>query len=134
MKNGKTKAMPVIGGGDWNHFTALRQYLSNLPVKHEINELQLTAILGNAHTHTHTQTHTAGSANVKARNIFRGRNNITCSTNCKYRTAATPVPYPEIFFRGGGGVQQIKLTEGRANRDLGGGSPLVRGSAQFANG
>jgi hypothetical protein len=25
--------------------------------------------------------------NVKVQNIFHGRNNITCSTNCKYRTA-----------------------------------------------
>jgi hypothetical protein len=36
-----------------------------------------------------------------------------------------------IFF---GEVQQIQLrTEGRENGDLGGGSPLVRGSTQFAN-
>jgi hypothetical protein len=34
-------------------------------------------------------TQTAESANVKVQNIFHGRNNITCSTNCKYRTAAT---------------------------------------------
>ena len=33
--------------------------------------------------------HTAGSADVKVQNIFYGRNNITCGTNCKYRTAAT---------------------------------------------
>jgi len=26
--------------------------------------------------------------NVKVQNIFHGRNNNTCSTNCKYRTAA----------------------------------------------
>jgi hypothetical protein len=25
--------------------------------------------------------------NVKVQNIFHGRNNITCSTECKYRTA-----------------------------------------------
>ena len=31
---------------------------------------------------------TPGSANVKVQNIFHGRNNITCSTNCKYRTDA----------------------------------------------
>jgi hypothetical protein len=44
-----------------------------------------------------------------------------------------PVAYPGIFFEGWGG-QQIQLrTEGRENGDLGGGSPLVRGSAQFAN-
>jgi len=32
-------------------------------------------------------TQTAGSANVKVQNIFHGRNNITCSANCEYRTA-----------------------------------------------
>jgi len=32
---------------------------------------------------------TAGSANVRIQNIFHGRNNITCSTNSKYRTVAT---------------------------------------------
>jgi hypothetical protein len=42
------------------------------------------------------------------------------------------VVYRGIFSRG---VQQIHLmTEVRENGDLGGGSPLVRGSAQFANG
>jgi hypothetical protein len=40
--------------------------------------------------------------------------------------------YPGIFFRGV--FQQIQLRiEGRQNGDLGGGSPLVRGSTQFAN-
>jgi len=38
------------------------------------------------------------------------------------------VAYPGILF-GGGGFQQIQLkTEDRENGDLGGGSPLVRGS------
>jgi hypothetical protein len=37
-----------------------------------------------------------------------------------------------MYFGGGG--QQIQLrTEGRENGDLGGSSPLVRGSTQFAN-
>jgi hypothetical protein len=39
-------------------------------------------------------THTVESANVKVQNIFHGRNNITSSTNCKYRTAATLYVYP----------------------------------------
>jgi hypothetical protein len=40
---------------------------------------------------------------------------------------------PRNFFSWG--VQQIQLrTECRENGDLGGGSPLVRGSAEFANG
>jgi hypothetical protein len=43
------------------------------------------------------------------------------------------VAYPGILFGGGGGVQQTQLrTEGRENGGLGSGSPLVRGSAQFA--
>jgi hypothetical protein len=41
-----------------------------------------TAILGTAHKLRE------GSAAVNVRNIFRGRNNITSNTNCKYRTAA----------------------------------------------
>ena len=34
-------------------------------------------------------TDTLGSANVNVQNIFPMKNNITCSTDCKYRTAAT---------------------------------------------
>ena len=42
--------------------------------------------------------------------------------------------YPGILFREGGGVQQIQLrTEDRENGDLGGGSPLVRGSGGSCN-
>ena len=32
--------------------------------------------------------HTAGSADVKVQNIFNMGNNMTCSTDCTYRTAA----------------------------------------------
>ena len=35
------------------------------------------------------RTHTAGSADVKVQNILHVRNNITCSTDCKYTTAVT---------------------------------------------
>jgi len=42
------------------------------------------------------------------------------------------VAYPGMLF--GGGVQQIQLrTEDRVNGDLGGGSPLVRGSGGSCN-
>jgi len=34
-------------------------------------------------------THIKESDNVQVQNIFNGSNNITCSTNCKYGTAAT---------------------------------------------
>jgi len=34
-------------------------------------------------------TRTTESANVKVQNILHMQNNITCSTNCEYTTAAT---------------------------------------------
>ena len=59
---------------------SLRQYLSNVTEKHEIKKLQKTAIL---------DMHTSGeSTNVKVQNRFHRQNNIACSTNCKYWTAA----------------------------------------------
>jgi hypothetical protein len=41
--------------------------------------------------------------------------------------------YPGIFFRGGGSTYSVK-GRGKIEQRSGGGSPLVRGSAQFANG
>jgi len=38
---------------------------------------------------TKKQPHTSESTNLKEVNIFHTWNNITCSTNCRYRTAAT---------------------------------------------
>jgi hypothetical protein len=37
--------------------------------------------------------------NVKVRNIFCVRSNVTCNTNCKYRIAATPYPINMVCFR-----------------------------------
>jgi hypothetical protein len=50
MWNAKTKAIPVIIGATGNISKSFRKYLSNLPGKHEVKELQKTAILGTAHT------------------------------------------------------------------------------------
>jgi hypothetical protein len=47
--NVKAKVMPVIIGATETISKSLRQYLSNIPGKHEIKELQHTAILGTAH-------------------------------------------------------------------------------------
>ena len=46
----KAKVTPVIIGVTGTITKSLRQYLSNIPGKHEIKELQKTAILGTAHT------------------------------------------------------------------------------------
>jgi hypothetical protein len=90
MWNVKARVITVIIGATGTISKSLRQYLSNIPGKHEIKEVRKTAILGHC-------THTAGSVNVKVQNIFNGRHNVTCSTDCKYRTAATLYTVETMF-------------------------------------
>ena len=45
----KAKVVPVITGATGTISKSLRQYLSNVPGKHEIKELQKPAILSTAH-------------------------------------------------------------------------------------
>jgi hypothetical protein len=77
------KWIPVIIGATGTISESLRQYLSNMPGKYEIKKIQKKT------AHCALPSRTAGSADVKVQNIFHGRNNITCSTDCEYRTAAT---------------------------------------------
>jgi hypothetical protein len=49
MWNYESKVTPVITGAIGTISKSLRHYLSNVPGKHEIKELQQTAILGTAH-------------------------------------------------------------------------------------
>ena len=49
MWNVKTKVIPVIIGATGTVSKSFRKYLSNIPGKHEVKELQKTAILGTAH-------------------------------------------------------------------------------------
>jgi len=49
MWNVKTKAIPVIIGATGTISLSVRKYVSNIPGKHEVKELQKTAILGTAH-------------------------------------------------------------------------------------
>jgi hypothetical protein len=49
MWNVKAKVIPVMTGATGTISESLRQYLSNIPGKHEIKELQKTAILCTAH-------------------------------------------------------------------------------------
>ena len=55
----KNKGDTSNNRGDWTISKSFRKYVSNIPGKHEVKELQKTAILGTAHTHT------SGSTNVK---------------------------------------------------------------------
>jgi hypothetical protein len=68
--------------GDWKHLKTIQ----TLPEEH-IRQARNQGTIKSSHI-GHC-THTAESANVQVHNIFQGRNNITCSTDCKYRTAAT---------------------------------------------
>ena len=45
----KTRVIPVIIGRTGTISKSFRKYVSNIPGKHEIKELQKTAILGTAH-------------------------------------------------------------------------------------
>jgi hypothetical protein len=79
MWNVKAKVMPVLAGGlepSHNHSNNI------LATYDEITQrFTQTSHIGHC-------TQTADSANGKVQNILHGRNNITCSAECKYRTAA----------------------------------------------
>jgi len=49
MWNVKTKVKPVIIGATGTISKSLKKYVSNIPGKHEVKELQKTAIMGTAH-------------------------------------------------------------------------------------
>jgi hypothetical protein len=50
MWNVKTRVAPVTIGATGNISKSFRKYLSSVPGKHGIKELQKTAVLGTAHT------------------------------------------------------------------------------------
>ena len=47
--NVKTKVIPVIIGATGTISKSFSKYMSNIPGKHEVNELQQTAIMGTVH-------------------------------------------------------------------------------------
>ena len=49
MWNVKTKVIPVMIGVTGTISKSFRKYVSNIPGKHEVKELQKTAILGTTH-------------------------------------------------------------------------------------
>jgi len=49
MWNVKTKVIPIITGATGTISKSFRKYVSNIPGKHEVKELQKTATLGTAH-------------------------------------------------------------------------------------
>jgi hypothetical protein len=49
MWNVKTKVTPVIIGATGTISKSFRKYMSSIPGKHDIKELQKTAVLGTVH-------------------------------------------------------------------------------------
>jgi len=49
MWNVKTKVIPVIIGVTATNSKSFKKYVNNIPGKHEVKELQKSAILGTAH-------------------------------------------------------------------------------------
>ena len=82
-----------IDRGDWNHLKTTQ----TIPELH-IGKAQNRGITETGHI-VHC-TDTAGSAGVKVQNILHGRNNITCSRDRKYRTAATLCTIQTRFVSG----------------------------------
>jgi hypothetical protein len=72
--NVKAKVISVIIWATGTISESLRQYLRNMPGKHEIKELQKYSHIGHC-------SHTTESTNVNIQSIFLGQNNITCSTD-----------------------------------------------------
>jgi hypothetical protein len=70
---------------------SLTQYLGNITGKPRNQGITQTS-------HIVHCTQTAGSAVVKVQNILHGGNNITCSADCKYGTAATLCKYKQGLF------------------------------------
>jgi hypothetical protein len=87
MRNVKATVIPVTIVANGIISKSLGQYLSNIPEKHEINEIKKSPI---GHC-----TDRAENANV-----FHRGNNITCSTNCKYTTVATLCTLETWFVSG----------------------------------
>jgi len=78
----ESKSDPSNTRGNRNHFKVTQ----TIPEQHTGKSRNQGTIKT---SHIGHCTHTSESTNVKVQNIFHWWNNITWSTNCKHRTAAT---------------------------------------------
>jgi len=81
MWNVKTKVLPVIVGATGTISKSFRKYVSNIPGKHEVKELQKTAILGTAYI--------LRKLLIQKYNGFNTETNDISTMNSNNRTAAT---------------------------------------------
>lgn len=68
--------------GSWNHFKITQRVPEEQTGKARNQE-------STKNSHIVHRTLTEVNADVKVQNMFNLRNNITCTTNCKYRTTVT---------------------------------------------
>jgi hypothetical protein len=87
----KATVITVVIGTIGTISKSLRQYTSNVPGKQEIEEIQKQPYWA-------LHTNDTATANVKVHNIFHGRNNIMCSTNCEQLQHLKP--HKHVFFSG----------------------------------
>jgi len=78
---------------NWNHF----KITQTIPKQHTRKARHLG---DTKNSHIGHCTHTTESTNVKVQNTLHRRNDITCSTNCKYRTATTLYTLETWFVSG----------------------------------
>ena len=81
MWNVKTKVLPVIVGATGTISKSFRKYVSNIPGKHEVKELQKTAILGTAYI--------LRKLLIQKYNGFNTETNDISNVNSNSRIAAT---------------------------------------------
>jgi hypothetical protein len=81
MRNVKTNVIPVLIGATGTISKSFRKYLSNIPGKHEVKELQKTAILGTAHV--------LRKVLMDKCNRFNTGASVVCTVNSNNRMAAT---------------------------------------------
>jgi len=93
MWNVTAKVIPVVIGVTWNHFKITQTRPEHHTMRARNEGTAKNSCIGHC-------AHTVESANIKAQNIFHRRNNITCSTNCTYRTAATLYTLETWFVSG----------------------------------
>jgi hypothetical protein len=92
MWNTGTEVIPVITGATVTISVSLRQYPSNISGRREIMDLQRQPYWA---LHTYCGTYKCTSTKH-----FNVGDNITCSTDCKYRTATTLYTLETRFVSG----------------------------------
>jgi hypothetical protein len=82
----------VVYGNKSFHFVSVKFTSYSLKVWDNIQQ-------ANGDDYDDNNNNNNNSNNVKITNIFHVQNNITCSTNCKYRIAATLYTLETFFFQ-----------------------------------